>query len=535
MASPANVVPSPAAHPYRMPPINNSTPVPPTMAASSSHVLTPSASSTTNKPLAPMSGPNYIPTISMNKQWVLPPKPKPGRKPAVDTPPTKRKAQNREAQRAFRERRAAKVSEMEDQMKAKEEEDQKEQEKLVARVKQLEYCLEDYTQKLMYWRGRYTDMENAYGRERELRQNADLEIKMLRKGMTNGTDAVALPPRRPVQNGYMAEPVPGVRDGTSATDLSDMGCGKCNADTRCQCIDEAFKMDNVAAEPETPTFKRPHSPRSHTDNKRRQLSNPDTSSEIDFTAQFSSHPPPTLTTSASTSSSVAAAALPDPCGFCSDGTTCLCAELAKERPDRALKSPASSLPTPPESATTNTSASNPCSNGPGTCVQCRSNPTSTLFCKSLAATRTMDSGTISPTIESTTNQATTQGSTLNCADAFTVLSRHPGFDQATSELNTWIPHLSAVPSTTTTFDVEAASVMSVLKLFDRRFGNTGKPEPKIPLEVSVDRLGRILVQGSQGGEGGGALDEVVKTKDGRGGNKTGKHDTKDGKWIAYAP
>ncbi|CAF9930752.1 hypothetical protein IMSHALPRED_008272 [Imshaugia aleurites] len=502
------------------------------MANTSPHVLTPSASSTTNKPLAPMPGTTYAPAISMHKEWVLPPKPKPGRKPAVDMPPTKRKAQNREAQRAFRERRAAKVSELEDQIKAKEEEDQREQERLVARVEQLEYRLEDYTQKLMYWRGRYREIEDAYGREKELRQRAESETEMLRRGMANGTEAIPLPPRRPLQNGYMAEPVPGAHDGTTATELSPLGCGKCSAETRCQCIDDAFQMDNVATEPDALTFKRPHSPQSHTDNKRRQLSNTETSLEIDFTAQFSSRRPPTLATSASTSSSVAATGMPDPCGFCSDDTTCLCAELAKERPERAVKPPATTLPMLPESATTNPSTSNPCINGPGTCAQCRSNPTSTLFCKSLATTRPLNPSQLSPTTKSTTNQAITQGSTLNCADAFTVLSRHPGFDQATSELNSWIPHLSKVPTATTAFDIEAASVMSVLKLFDRRFGNTGQTRPTSPTETSNDQLDRIPVTASRNGEGGGTLNEAIKTRDGRGGNTVGKQDTKDGTRIA---
>lgn len=476
-----------------MPPINNRSDALPTMASTSPHVLTPAASSTTKKPLAPTPGSSYTPAISMNKEWVLPPKPKPGRKPAVDTPPTKRKAQNREAQRAFRERRAAKVSELEDQMKAKEKEDQKEQEKLVARVKQLEYNLDDYTQKLMYWRGKYGEMEDAYERERQLRQSVEMEIEMLRKEMPHGTEAVALPPRRPVRNGYLAGPAPRVQEGTLATELNAIGCGKCSAETKCQCIDEAFEMDNMVAEPDARTFKRPHSPQSHTHNKRRQLSNPDTSSEIDFTAQFSTRHPPILTTSVSTSSSIAATALPDPCGFCSDGTTCLCAELAKERPDRVFKPPTSTLPTPPESAITNMGTSNPCINGPGTCTQCHSNPTSTLFCKSLAATRPTNPEPPSHTVENTTNEAFIQGSTLNCADAFTVLSRHPGFDQATSEFNTWVAHLSTVPSATTAFDIEAASVMGVLKLFDRRFGTTSTAKPSNPKEASSDQSDRFPI------------------------------------------
>lgn len=46
-------------------------------------------------------------SISTSKKWVLPPRPKPGRKPSQDPPAVKRKAQNRAAQKAYRERRAA--------------------------------------------------------------------------------------------------------------------------------------------------------------------------------------------------------------------------------------------------------------------------------------------------------------------------------------------------------------------------------------------------------------------------------------------
>src|ERR1700744_1538812 len=66
--------------------------------------------------VAPSPGPGTPGSIT-SKEWVIPPRPKPGRKPATDTPPTKRKAQNRAAQRAFRERRAARVQELEEQMK----------------------------------------------------------------------------------------------------------------------------------------------------------------------------------------------------------------------------------------------------------------------------------------------------------------------------------------------------------------------------------------------------------------------------------
>ncbi|CAK7897252.1 hypothetical protein CAAN1_27S00980 [[Candida] anglica] len=61
-------------------------------------------------------GGNAPAMIVTSKEWVLPPRPKPGRKPSADTPASKRKAQNRAAQRAFRERRATRVQELEAQL-----------------------------------------------------------------------------------------------------------------------------------------------------------------------------------------------------------------------------------------------------------------------------------------------------------------------------------------------------------------------------------------------------------------------------------
>ncbi|KAG4306194.1 hypothetical protein PORY_000182 [Pneumocystis oryctolagi] len=55
--------------------------------------------------------------IVISKNWLLPSRPKPGRRLSKEAPLTKRKAQNRAAQRAFRERRAARVLELETSVK----------------------------------------------------------------------------------------------------------------------------------------------------------------------------------------------------------------------------------------------------------------------------------------------------------------------------------------------------------------------------------------------------------------------------------
>ena len=59
------------------------------------------------------SGSPIEPHIGISKNWVLPPRNKPGRKAALEKPPTKRQEQNRAAQKAFRERKAARVGELE--------------------------------------------------------------------------------------------------------------------------------------------------------------------------------------------------------------------------------------------------------------------------------------------------------------------------------------------------------------------------------------------------------------------------------------
>jgi len=62
---------------------------------------------------------------------------------------------------------------------------------------------------------------------------------------------------------------------------------------------------------------------------------------------------------------------------------------------------------------------------------------------------------------------------LTCADTYKTLSTHKNFDKATDDLGSWVGQLLPVPdqhSGKTAMEVEAASVMGVLKLFDRRFG-----------------------------------------------------------------
>jgi hypothetical protein len=454
-------------------------------------------------PMAAASPPGGSPgttTSLLSKEWVIPPRPKPGRKPATDTPPTKRKAQNRAAQRAFRERRAARVGELEEQMKLMEEEDEAEQNKLRADIDRLEKEVEQYRDELTRWVERCRGLEN--------------ELALIRKD--SSTDAIPLPKRSPSK-----------QDATQPLDVDNtIGCGNCSANTNCQCLDDAFNIMN-AAEVGMPHEKRPHSP-ANTMGPKRVKVEPTEDQEIDFTAMFASRPPPQLLRDSSVEVISVHSGEQDPCGFCSDGTPCICAEMAAEAGNQqaslqhaGLPNNTTSIPhqlsqqgfTPPPSegdvATslpllrTNTTTTTSCLSGPGTCAQCRADPNSTLFCKSLAASRSLASTSTNPESSSgccggagtsTTCCRTTRSTrsnpqpqtqpvpsssiTLSCADAYTTLSRHPGYERAQGDMAGWMGKLLPMPvpvpregKPVTAMEIDAANVMTVLREFDRRFAD----------------------------------------------------------------
>lgn len=409
-----------------------------------------------------------VQTSVTSKEWVIPPRPKPGRKPATDTPPTKRKAQNRAAQRAFRERRAARVGELEEQIKLIEEDNTRDQAELKDRIESLSKQLLECQNEVLWWRRRCESLES------------DLQEARRASSTRQETGNIA------------------------------GGCQYCSTD-RCQCIDDAFSLTNVT-EGHDSTSKRPNSPKQMTTTKRHktepEIKLESEELEIDFTHAFLSH--------RQTRTSISPTALFDPCGFCQDGTPCICAEMAAEKAQETKPSrlennrlpPIQTLSgfTPPpsegdlaEPLPPIASKVNPCANGPGTCTQCRADPRRTLFCKSLAASRSgsaaaggccggngggpgccqsRPSNSDNTNIPPITSQPGPSSITLSCADVYTTLSRHPNFSRASEDLETWLPRLNTLPkpqdinlSNRPAMEVEAASVMGVLRYFDRRFAD----------------------------------------------------------------
>jgi hypothetical protein len=498
---------------------------------------------------------------------VIPPRPKPGRKPATDTPPTKRKAQNRAAQRAFRERRAARVGELEEQLKETEEERQKREnemhEQIIqqhAEISRLEGDVQRLHDEAVTWRSRYFELQRRFDDERSDKDAALLELAYLRNGSRAiGTNAVPLPPRRP-QTLQKPQPTTIPQDTIEAAQVSDplgcggctatstcacvetamsisaAGCGNCTVDSHCQCLEETLKVTNLEI-PTSTDLKRPLSIVPDTNStKRSRLSVevPD-AQEIDFTAQFSQPRATYLSKSSDDQMDSSMSQVPtESCGFCADGTYCACAEAAgtlsraAEQGNENRLAPLLNEVTPPPSdsgvtspdaigfklpplhpnhrihhplesepayapliprlrelpAKASASAQASCSGVPGSCKQCQEDPRSGLFCRSLAAARASNGPANAVAGNCCGGGNATGGGCckqqgdnavirLSCAETYQTLKTHKNFEQASDNIGDWLPKLhTSLPSIPgrAPLDIEAASVMNVIKYFDVRFG-----------------------------------------------------------------
>ncbi|KAI9763933.1 MAG: hypothetical protein M1840_008967 [Geoglossum simile] len=511
----------------------------------------PAPTTSADSPLSFTAGPAPIPSLAMKpssgslspavsspvgivtqKEWVIPPRPKPGRKPAVDTPPTKRKAQNRAAQRAFRERRAARVGELEERIREIEEEDVVKSKEMETQIRQLQHDVERFKDEVVAWKERCKMLGRDLEHERKEKERASRAYGKLRESHEGAAgNAVPLPARQGQRQDRTSN-VHLQRDFhvPHEEEIELVGCGNCTKDTHCECISQAINIANLTfpTDNSTNASKRPHSPptTSTSDTTKRPRNANPIDLETDFTTLYSSNkrkPNPNMSSAADpdvdTTASGNSNAVPanlatdeiDSCGFCQDGTPCICADLSlaissdNNRPKQippfpqftpppsdtdVTLPPLSSNPQlalPPIQSTTAAAAAS-CVNGPGTCSQCRADPNSTLFCKSLAAIRNSKTGTPASSSPGCCGGSATNGGVccrdptsdsgavmLSCADTYQTLSRHPGYEQASDEFGSWLNRLNANSTAAAVagrpaMEVEAASVMGVLKLFDRRFG-----------------------------------------------------------------
>lgn len=299
-----------------------------------------------------------------------------------------------------------------------------------------------------------------------------------------------------------------------------LGCGRCSKDGTCACITEAAA---TIYPPSTNTQKRPTSPSSSTPKRTRTTSyvdlTPPDELETDFTTLYMAKLRCAPVFSDSTSG---LARMPDPCGFCSDGTHCVCAEAAaatgasvvgdmlmdndsdSEEHHSTRLPPLLSSHTPPpvdnqtlerpmvlHPPMTKGSASQglwPSSCQPGGCTQCKNDPMSTLFCQSVATKigrpdgccgggSCGDSNKSNSTLSSRareaqgTNGGEDKGTFIPASAAYQALSRHRGFEEATADLGSLVRPLMVKQADGRCPLVEVSSVRDVLKQLDRRFGS----------------------------------------------------------------
>ncbi|OCK82186.1 hypothetical protein K432DRAFT_403138 [Lepidopterella palustris CBS 459.81] len=402
---------SPSNHPEDNAPLQTPSPASSASAnqatkSSSSRVITPAPNSSFPPKAAALATASPQPTDNAHPSplgggptsasYVVPPRPKPGRKPATDEPASKRKAQNRESQRAFRARKAAKLNEMQAQVESAEQRHQREMNEKTVEINQLHAALAQKAesekrliQERDYWK------EQASNQQQQLDQLSRQAREQDTSGWTDKQSYFTQDRMAPIrQDSPTRDTVSSVTPliGTPQsyqTPKIDLGCGDCKDNGECPCVDELAKLPSPNAfVPALPL----HSGSPMKDARARNTPSTDSASnfaerEIDFTAQFSNKRPrldnrPSITFLTQTNDQ-------ENCGFCTDDLNCLCK-------DEELRNTATSTGIndgmPPPSRDWNSiapndsqTASNDCPDtGPGTCADCMSNPRQRAWCQRIA-------------------------------------------------------------------------------------------------------------------------------------------------------
>ncbi|KAG7912460.1 hypothetical protein KL907_000662 [Ogataea polymorpha] len=490
----------------------------------------PSIAPRTNQAIAPSTGSEMpkITKIMTSKDWVLPPRPKPGRKPSVDTPATKRKAQNKAAQRAFRERRANRVSELETQILELEREKSIKEGILTNTIKRLEAQNESLKKALEEMRAGLQHVQrqvsstsgaspgisptsdspatpqsqSALSTRRKVTSIPDADLTKAASMMINfknssrhNSVSSGSSGRRDRDSSSLSlqqiSPAPSNPSDSSRTSA----CGMClKDDCLCETVgirkrENSINLDEFVPAPAVPLKRVKESEQ-----------------EIDFTNSFKRAKKlpvlkPTeqndmLFRSPNSASlgeenpeySKSTIAPEDQCGFCSDDTPCVCREIAKQKEmvqmkDNLITSELNKNEKRAENDVDNESEEEQpaCTGNPGNCAQCQQDPMSTLFCTTIAQQAKPElhtPPTTAPKLDfprrasSVTSLPALNELEINhpgkhfipCADAYKTLSRHVNFQ--TAGFNNIISNLN-----TKGMYVEVESVVNCLREMDRKFGS----------------------------------------------------------------
>jgi hypothetical protein len=425
-------------------------------AAAQGIALRPSAlapTTTSSNGYQPMStGPATGP---MTSSIAVPARPKPGRKAATDEPDNKRKAQNRAAQRAFRERKTNVQKGLEydnnilratndtlvaevASLRAQAEHDRTRMAALEQEVAELTARENESRAK---WENNLTSMTAFQQQRQDAEKRAEeslatarrcqdevqrltMELSMYKTRLSQlpaqlnaSTSANASSSSRGQVSGHIASTASQI---PQKRQLVIDGCGNCEENGACPCVDSYVDDSGPADPPLTRNLSTASmsinnllSPQSsNTSRNNSQSDVPELTSdqsspeelEIDFTNHFAR-----LQANAHIQTS-------DRCGFCYDPSNCICADT--EATLQSLKPVA--LPVKIK---------------PGTCAQCQQNPEQKAYCESLAlqtkSEREMAEGQPDPKRTRTDGRNVAIG----CADAYAVYKQvntrpggRPSFD-----------------------------------------------------------------------------------------------------------
>lgn len=408
----------------------------PSLPLHQSNILSPQATTATaSSPSSNLASPSALGGGPTSASYVVPPRPKPGRKPATDEPANKRKAQNRESQRAFRARKAAKVEALQQQADHAERQHKEQMNEAIARTHELA----QRTRELEQMVHQHKTENNRLSQERDWWKNqcaeAQRQVTELQQRLQelNGSmpaldlgdkQAFLFPqslptPRQDSPTHVSMVPLPDFNPQPNSVDFPT--CGKCIPGGECSCLNELAAQSasghdlggqpfigQVLVPPISPVKATP-------------VSDPFAERETDFTAQFARKGGRPMNRAAI--SFVTEAEADVDCGFCDGGRHCVCKDTSlhplniPQAHEEPTLSDVKSLPLDPTAT------------GPGSCAECQANPRQREWCQKVAlnknAGRSLD--TMEPRI---TDASATYGekSSIGCSEAFKLFDGRVSMD-----------------------------------------------------------------------------------------------------------
>lgn len=353
-----------------------------------------------SSPATANSPPTCLPdsTGQITKTWDVPPRPKPGRKPAIDVPPTKRKAQNRDSQRKFRQKKVEEVQELRNQLRSNEEEIQKKE----AQWTTERQSLQQEVQQMRQWHGHAQYWQQIADANQAAVTNLEAKVRELEK------DLVAARSQRDIRP-PLPSPLPslvrsnsswGTDSGISGIRASSNSLQPSNTGLLRQYADDEMEMDfTTYPQPSTRAGRDFHEHRTHDEVPSMAIDHP----------------------------------MEGTCGFCDQGGLCLCKEVAQQ-PNTL---PAMGNDAEADIITRRGQAMEPPTKatGPGTCDACLADPDRRRLCQSLAnQMRLPPISEISGHRASISTVQPSAASRITCAETFDKLNQYPSFKENSSRI-----------------------------------------------------------------------------------------------------